>query len=81
MSPPWTSQAEMEANARRLGRTLKERLPVGVGYFLVIFDYGDPGGWWTYLSTAQREDMVRFLDEVRTKLAAGPGSVVKGGES
>ncbi len=38
-----------------------------VGFVLALFEFGD-GGWMTYVSNAQRDDIIEFLDELKTKL-------------
>jgi|HubBroStandDraft_5_1064220.scaffolds.fasta_scaffold104127_4 hypothetical protein len=40
-----------------------------IGFTLVMFEYGDKGSM-AYASTAEREDFLRLLDELRGKLAA-----------
>jgi hypothetical protein len=42
----------------------------GVGFALVAFEFG-PGGWLTYVSNAQRADMIRGLREMIEKLESG----------
>jgi hypothetical protein len=49
-----------------------------IGFALVMFDFGDPGGSMAYASTAQRDDFLRLLDELRGKLAASLPDAKKG---
>lgn len=45
-----------------LGRSIGKALPPGWGFGLFIFTYGE-GGTMTWLSNAQRDDMVKALQE------------------
>lgn len=38
------------------------RLPVGMGFALLMFDFG-PGGNMFYISNAQREDVLKSMQE------------------
>jgi hypothetical protein len=60
----------MEAAARGIGRTIGDTLPSGVGFCLMLFTFGGPGGWSTYLSNAQRPDMIAAIRELLDKLEA-----------
>lgn len=62
-------RTELEATARAIGRTIKDGLPEGVGFAVLVFDLGS-GGTMTYLSNAQRDDMVRALRELIGRLDA-----------
>lgn len=57
----------LEAHARSLGVRIGQSLPAGVGFTLLVFTFGE-GGWLTYLSSAQRADMIRTLREALHKL-------------
>lgn len=63
--------AELEALARSIGRTLKVAMPEGVGFALLVFDYGE-GGHLTYVSSARREDMVKAVKEWLELVEAEP---------
>jgi len=52
----------LEAKARSVGKVIGDSLPPGVGFALLMFDFGE-GGQMTYVSNAQRDDMVRALRE------------------
>jgi hypothetical protein len=56
--------------AAGLGQTLKEILPPGFGFALMLFDFGDTGSF-AYASNADREDFLRLLDEAKEKLGGG----------
>lgn len=60
---------DLEKACRKLGRELKAQMMPGVGFALVIFDFG-PGGSMAYISTAQRADMLATLRELIAKLEA-----------
>lgn len=57
----------LEADARDIGRTIQACLPKGVGFALLLFDFG-PGGTMSWLSNAQRADMIRALREMIVRL-------------
>jgi hypothetical protein len=43
----------------------------GYGFAFLLFSYGEKGDLF-YLSTAQREDMIKLLDEFKAKLQEQP---------
>jgi hypothetical protein len=45
-----------------IARKLKEAMPPGVGFTLFMFEFGK-GGFTSYLSTAERADMIRLVKE------------------
>ena len=57
----------LESTARVVGVRIEQALPPGVGFTLLLFTFGE-GGWLTYLSSAQRADMIRTLREALAKL-------------
>lgn len=63
---------ELEEKARNLGKTIKERLPPRVGFTLFLFDHNIAGGWLTYISSSQREDMIRTIFEFLEKQQRDP---------
>jgi hypothetical protein len=60
----------VEALSREIGHLIGKACPPGYGFLLVMFSFGE-GGFTNYISNAEREDVVRLLDELRAKLAAG----------
>jgi hypothetical protein len=52
----------LEAAAKRVGDAIRDSIPPGVGFTLFLFDFGDRGGL-TYLSSADRSDMLNVLRE------------------
>lgn len=66
----------LEALGRRVAKTVGGMIPKGIGFAVVLFDFG-PGGHLTYLSNGKREDVVRMLREllpvVEHKAEAPPG--------
>ena len=48
-----------------IGSALKKHAP-GYGFTLMLFSYGE-GGNMFYLSSADREDMIRAMDEFKQK--------------
>jgi hypothetical protein len=59
--------AELEARARKLAHAIGNGLPKGVGFVVWLFEFGKDG-WATYVSNAQRDDMIKALEELLTKL-------------
>lgn len=58
----------MERGARQIGRRISGDLPSSVGFCLLLFDFGPPGGNATYISNAQRADVIRILKEFLTRM-------------
>jgi hypothetical protein len=54
---------QLQEKANELGHRIGSALPDGAGFALVLFDYG-PTGSTTYISSAQREDLVKLLREL-----------------
>ena len=72
----------LENITRAMGELLRAALAQeGVagmlGFTLVMFEYGKEGSM-AYASTAEREDFLRLLDELRGKLAAEVPGAPKG---
>jgi hypothetical protein len=59
--------AECEEKLRALWARLAPMLPPGIGVALFLFDFGDTGGL-AYVSNAQRDDMVRVIEEWLAKV-------------
>jgi hypothetical protein len=57
----------LEASCAGIGRTLREIMPPGSGFALIMFDFGEKGNM-AYVSSAEREDMIRLFVEVLEKL-------------
>lgn len=60
-------EAELNAINRALALAIREELPNGVGFALFVFDLGE-GGFMTWNSNANRQDMVRALRELIQRL-------------
>lgn len=52
----------LENKARVIGHAIAEELKGKCGFALFLFDFGEDG-WFTYLSNAAREDMIKLLRE------------------
>jgi hypothetical protein len=64
-------QAVCAAGLEQLVGGLKdEDMHRQIGVTVIMFDFGPPGGAMAYASSANREDFLRLLDELRGKLAA-----------
>lgn len=57
---------EIETVLRRIGEDLKRQMPPNVGFTLLMFDYGENGNMF-YLSSAQRADMIKAMEEFLSK--------------
>lgn len=53
-------------HAKELGRQLKQEIPEGWGFCLVLASYGE-GGFMTYLSSVEREAAMKMLRKLLTK--------------
>lgn len=62
-----TSREQLETHAREIGRTIAGALPKGVGFALLVFDFGE-GGNLAWMSNANRADMVNSLKEFIVKI-------------
>lgn len=61
--------AQAERKLREIGRMLKAIMPTSWGFTLFLFEYGDkedPGSMF-YLSSSEREDMLKVLKEFIAK--------------
>lgn len=63
-------RAKMEAHSRAIAEAIAESLPEGIGFALLLFDFGE-GGNLAWISNANREDMVRALREQLARFEAG----------
>jgi len=57
-----------------IGGLLKEMLPAEIGFTLLTFNYGE-AGLCNYLSSANREDMIKGLRETADRLEGGKGII------
>lgn len=51
---------------RKIGEKIKKEIP-GLGFCLLVFEFHKPG-LANYLSNAQREDMIKSLEETVARL-------------
>lgn len=56
-----------EVEAKKIARILKDNMPDGWGFTLILYSYGGEG-FMTYLSTGQREDCIKMLEELLLKM-------------
>jgi hypothetical protein len=61
---------ELEREAYQIGRVLADNMPPDMGFALVLFDLGR-GGFLTWMSNAQRQDMITLLRELTERLETG----------
>lgn len=64
------SLLDLERLARELGAAARRIIPKGTGFAVMVFDFGGRGHM-TYVSNAQREDMITALREQITHLETG----------
>jgi hypothetical protein len=62
----------LESIARDIGRSIGRAIPQNsdIGFALLLFDFGG-GGHLTYISNAEREDMIKSLYECIANLQVG----------
>lgn len=58
--------AKIEAILKGIGAQLKKDMPEGMGFALLMFDYGAEGNLF-YIGSAQRGDIVRTMKEFIAK--------------
>lgn len=63
--------------AKRIGDELKAATPPGIGFAVLMFDFGETGNL-AYVSNADRQDMIRAFKEFIAKHEAGAVSSVFG---
>ena len=63
--------AKAEAVLARIGDSLRECMPKGYGFMLMIFSYG-AGGNLFYASSGKRDDVVRMMQEFIAKQEQEP---------
>lgn len=61
---------EVQEEMRDIGRTIASGLPPGWGFCLLVFPFG-PNGNTNYISNANREDMIKTLEEFIVSAKAG----------
>lgn len=54
--------ASLETKAREVGGLVASVMPDGAGFCLFVFSFGE-GGWMTYVSNADRTDLVDAVRE------------------
>lgn len=64
-----THREQLEEKAREIGRLIGGALPPGVGFALLVFDFGAKGDL-AWISNAQRNDMLNVLSEFIQKEGA-----------
>jgi hypothetical protein len=62
-------QEAMEEAARGIAQVLRGALPPEWGFGLVLFHFGRRGGTLSWISSAERADMKRALEELLTRWA------------
>lgn len=63
-------EEQTKALGRTIGAAVKEQAGPGVGFLLVMFDFGDSGSM-AYCSNGVRRNVIEMIDELRAKLVAG----------
>lgn len=62
--------AEVEAMLKDIGKTIHGVMPEGFGFTLLMFSFGE-GGSTFYISDAQRDDMLKAMQEFIDKQKGG----------
>jgi len=68
-SPDALVFAEMQRLLKDVGMKVASACPPGIGFALLVFQFG-PGGFMTYASNGQREDMVKAMRELIARVEA-----------
>ncbi len=63
---------DLEEECKAVARLIKDMMPPGVGFTLMMFTMGEGGGWMTYMSSAERSTMLRAMKEFIEKVEADP---------
>lgn len=58
---------EVEEKIREIGQALKNTMPEGWGFVLTLASYGE-GGATFYMSSIERDDTIKLLEEMIEKL-------------
>lgn len=61
-----------EQRCAKIARRIEPLLPEGTGFALLLFDFGKKGNF-SYVSSAQRADMIKMLLEAAEKLSGDLG--------
>lgn len=62
-------QAEIKCReiAKKIGRAIKADMPLNWGFTLILYSYGGDG-FMTYLSSGEREQCIKMLEEILVKI-------------
>jgi hypothetical protein len=63
------SNEQLEATCSRLGHTIADALPPGIGFCFFLFDFGNEGDI-AFVSNAERQGMIDALDELLNSIRA-----------
>lgn len=63
-------RTKLEKANRDIADMLRQAVPSGVGFALLVFTLG-PGGFMTWASNARRDDMVKALRELIERFETG----------
>lgn len=66
---------QMEAALKDLGAFIGQGLPKGVGFSLLLFNFGE-GGSTFYTSNANRQDVIKAMEEFIAKHKKKPRSII-----
>jgi hypothetical protein len=72
-----TEREQLESVCGGIAGVIKEALPQGTGFALVLFDFGEAGNT-AYASTGERADTIKMLRELAGNLER---SMLPGGKS
>lgn len=53
------------------GREFERRMPPGMGFAMLLFDFSKKGCPTSFTTNVNREDLIRLLDELLEKLRGG----------
>lgn len=71
--PDLQLRLQLEQKTSRIAReVLVPALPQGVGFCLVLYDFG-AGGSMAYCANGQRDDVIKMLEELTEKMRRSEG--------
>jgi hypothetical protein len=71
VSPAKQAQEHLETETAMLGRALAKQLRPGVGFCLVLYNFGAEGNM-AYLANGERESVIKLLRELCDKIEVKP---------
>jgi len=81
MMADWEKRNRVKDKLQKMAKYLNARTPTGWGFALMMFEFGDDGDNFQWVSNAGRADMVKALREyadcLEARIAGGPGDDIR----